>query len=242
MPINALIASHHKDQLRTLVEHLLKRGVDVTACVSGPRACAAVMEQAEAGTPFGVVVADVDLPGIPGLRVLYEARRRHLETVVGVICPVARRGEPKIDKMIGKVGADALMVPINVREIDVLVARARERRALAGLTSGGYPVATPLEAKPKQARPKAAQPPAAPMGNSIDISPVLELGPEEFEDKPETDISYRRLSSGELSVAGYLRHGSGAYDEDDIRPDLDKPAEPDSEILKLLKRNEAEKG
>ena len=210
MAITALIADHRKDQLLPLAECLLQHGVEATACTGGTRALAAVIERAEAGDPYDLVIAHVDLSGIPGLRLLYEARRRHLATVAAVTCTSVRRSDPRVETMIGKVGAAVLMLPIDWTQVGDLLGKARERRQLAGIDSGAAPVARPLGGPPAVAR----------RPRSIDIDPVLELSPEEFEipSRPEVDTAPRHMSSGELSVAGYLIHGSGMYEEDDVRP------------------------
>lgn len=72
MDFRVLAVDDEADFIETLVKRFTFRKIPVTAAASGPEALA-VLEQA----PFDVVILDMRMPGMDGIAVLREIKKRH---------------------------------------------------------------------------------------------------------------------------------------------------------------------
>ena len=113
-------------QIRELLtEHLRARGYRTAAAGDG---LAAVSLIQRSGGQFGLILADLDLPGADGLAVLQAARAASPSTQVVIIT-----GYASLDSAITAVrlGAyDYLTKPFSLGQIDVLMARVEDRLSL----------------------------------------------------------------------------------------------------------------
>ncbi len=117
MPSRALIVEDEPSILELLTLHLRREGLDVTVCVDGEQALAAIDR-----TAFDIVVLDLMLPKVDGLAVCRALRTSPLNADAAVLMVTARRGES--DAVLGlETGADDYLTkPFGVREF---VARVR---------------------------------------------------------------------------------------------------------------------
>jgi two-component system response regulator AtoC len=113
-----------EENLRHMLQILLRR--EGYEAVGAPSVEAALSELAT--KPFDVVLVDLRMPGRPGLELVDEVRRRHLDTTVVVMTAYGSR-EVAIEAM--KRGAyDYLSKPFESDELVLLLRKAEERERL----------------------------------------------------------------------------------------------------------------
>jgi two-component system phosphate regulon response regulator PhoB len=126
-----LVVDDEPDITALVAYHLAKAGFRVSTASNGPDALRAAREERP-----DLVVLDLMLPGVSGLDVLAELRRRPETSDVGVILLTARRDEP--DRVQGlTLGADDYLTkPFSPAEL-VLRVQALLRRLTAPAVAGG---------------------------------------------------------------------------------------------------------
>jgi len=119
-PLRVLVVEDDERLSLLTAEYLETHGISVTRIGDGTTAIAAVDRE-----PFDVIVLDLMLPGMDGLEVCRELRRRHATPIV----MLTARGE-EADRVMGlEVGADDYVTkPFSPRELLARV-RAQGRRA-----------------------------------------------------------------------------------------------------------------
>ncbi|HEV8198572.1 MAG TPA: response regulator transcription factor [Candidatus Polarisedimenticolia bacterium] len=122
-----LIVDDEEELLRGLAVNFRREGYEVLTAASGEAALDLVAQEAP-----DLIVLDVMMPGMSGLDVCRELRRRGVETPVIML---TARGE-EIDKVVGlEVGADDYVTkPFGLRE---LMARVRARLRRRTTTAAG---------------------------------------------------------------------------------------------------------
>ena len=123
--LEALVVDDDPEIRDLLVEHLRTRGFRVAAAGDG-RAAIAAIERTRG--QFGLILADLHLPGADGLAVLEAARAVNPSSCVVIIT-----GYASLDSAIQAVrlGAyDYLTKPFSLGQIDVLLGRVEDRCAL----------------------------------------------------------------------------------------------------------------
>jgi len=124
-PLEVLVVDDEPEVRDLLVEHLRVRGCRAGAAADGRAAIAAVER---APSRYDVVLTDLHLPGADGLEVLKCVRAVNVAIYVVIIT-----GYASLDSAIQAVrlGAyDYLTKPFSLGQIDVLLARVRDRRLL----------------------------------------------------------------------------------------------------------------
>ncbi|GLC27615.1 acetoacetate metabolism regulatory protein AtoC [Roseisolibacter agri] len=136
-PVRVLVAEDEAHLGTLLEQFLVGRGHDVTLVRDGKAALAALRER-----DFDVALTDVQMPGLDGLALLAAARALPLAPEVIV---VTGNGAAETQLRALRQGAyDAVAKPYRMAEIDLLVHRAAEkramRRALAATSVADVPV------------------------------------------------------------------------------------------------------
>jgi DNA-binding NtrC family response regulator len=122
-----LVADDDVEVRDLITEFCREQGLLVTIARDGR---AAVSELERAGDAYDVIFTDVAMPGADGFAVLSAARAAHPAVYVVIITGYASL-ESAIEAV--RAGAnDYLAKPFSLGQIDVALARARERLALTG--------------------------------------------------------------------------------------------------------------
>jgi DNA-binding NtrC family response regulator len=122
--LKILIVDDEEDLTSTMVERLELRGFQVEAATSGIDALKRVSE-----ADFNVMILDVKMPGIDGLQVMAEIKRRHVD--LQVILLTGHGSTADAERGMREGAFDYLMKPI---DIDTLVEKIR---SAAGRQKGG---------------------------------------------------------------------------------------------------------
>ncbi len=125
LAFDVLVVDDEPDVRELLAEYFRSRGFHVAVAADGR---AAVAELARDPARFGLVVTDLQLPGVDGLGVLEAARQANPSCYVVIIT-----GYASLDSAIRAVrlGAyDYLTKPFSLGQIDVVLQRLRDRLAL----------------------------------------------------------------------------------------------------------------
>jgi len=121
-----LVADDDPEVRDLITEYCRERGLSVTVARDGR---AAVSELERAGDAYDIIFTDVAMPGADGFAVLSAARAAHPSVYVVIITGYASL-ESAIEAV--RAGAnDYLAKPFSLGQIDVALARARERFALS---------------------------------------------------------------------------------------------------------------
>ena len=126
-----LVVDDEADITALVAYHLAKAGYRVSTAANGTDALRSAREERP-----DVVVLDLMLPGVSGLDVLAELRRRPESRDVGVILLTARRDEPDRIKGLTLGADDYLTKPFSPDEL-VLRVQALLRRLTAPAVAGG---------------------------------------------------------------------------------------------------------
>jgi DNA-binding NtrC family response regulator len=127
-----LVVDDEEDYLETLVERLRLRDLDVTGAVDGEEA---LEKLAGAGSAFDVVVLDVGLPGLGGLEVLEQIKRRYPTVQVLML---SGHADVKLAVRGMDLGAfDYLVKPVQIEELTYRIEDAFQTKQLADGDRGG---------------------------------------------------------------------------------------------------------
>jgi len=121
---NILVTDDEPAALKTLSAALEEMGYRVTTAVKGQEALALIRKQ-----PFNIVIADIKLPDISGLKILETARELNPETAVIMIT-----GHASIETAVGAINEGAyayILKPVAMSELETTINNAlREQRLL----------------------------------------------------------------------------------------------------------------
>ena len=125
-PIRLLIVDDEERFVSTLARLLSMRQMEVTTAYSGEQAL-----EAFAPGAFDVALVDVKMPGMSGVELLAELKKRdpNLEVIV-------LTGHASVDiaaEIMGKGGSDYLLKPCPTDDVAAKILSAVERRAAKGL-------------------------------------------------------------------------------------------------------------
>jgi DNA-binding NtrC family response regulator len=121
--LTALLVDDEEEFLNTLIKRLRKRDVEAFGARSGEEALALLDER-----PADVVVLDVKMPGMDGIQVLREIKRRNPLLEVIMLTGHASM-EAAIEGM--ELGAfDYLMKPINIDDLLYKIQDAHKKKSL----------------------------------------------------------------------------------------------------------------
>lgn len=134
-----LVVDDEADITALVAYHLARAGYRVSTAANGTDALRSAREERP-----DVVVLDLMLPGVPGLDVLAELRRRPESRDVGVILLTARRDEP--DRISGlTLGADDYLTkPFSPPELVLRVQALLRRLTAPAVASGSMLVVGPM--------------------------------------------------------------------------------------------------
>lgn len=119
-PLCVLIVDDEEDLVHTLVERLTLRGIDAHGVTTGREA----LERLETST-FNVVLLDVKMPQVGGLKVIKEIKERMPDLQVVLLTGHGSEQDAKEGKALG--AYDYLIKPFNIESlIEVLRKAARE--------------------------------------------------------------------------------------------------------------------
>ena len=124
-PFHVLVVDDEPDVRELLVEYFREAGHEVSSAADGTEAVADITRNP---TKYGLVISDLQLPGIDGLGVLKAAKAANPSVAVIIVT-----GYASVDSAVRAVrlGAyDYLTKPFTLGQIDVIVGRAAERQAL----------------------------------------------------------------------------------------------------------------
>jgi two-component system, OmpR family, response regulator len=123
MDFRVLAVDDEADFIETLVKRFTYRGIPVAAAASGPEALAAL-----AAGPYDVVILDMRMPGMDGIAVLREIKKRH--PLVEVIMLTGHASvEAGMQGM--SLGAyDYVLKPVDFGELLEKARKASERKKL----------------------------------------------------------------------------------------------------------------
>src|SRR6476660_6321381 len=123
--LGVLVVDDEADVRELLVEYFKTKNFDVTAAADGRAAQAAIQREP---SRYGLVLTDLQLPGLDGLGVLRTVKQANPGAYVVIIT-----GYASLDSAVQAVrlGAyDYLTKPFSLGQIDVIVQRVSERQAL----------------------------------------------------------------------------------------------------------------
>jgi CheY-like chemotaxis protein len=191
-PLHILVVDDRPDSVLFLTEFLLSRHLRVETCGNGTEALEAVLRRHRTSDAYDLVISDVTMPGMDGLALLRELRRRQilvplaLYTAYGSLNPTLQQQATQLGCL------TVLDKPLELRRIERLVEEVSSRRsgtrglsraerdeqpffgtsrvartATPTVSSGpgvdsGQPVTGALERKPGSAPAPGTQPPAVP--------------------------------------------------------------------------------
>jgi len=124
-PFRVLVVDDEPDVRDLLVEYFRDAGHEVSAAADGTEAVADITRHP---TKYGLIISDLQLPGIDGLGVLKAAKAANPSVTVIIVT-----GYASVDSAVRAVrlGAyDYLTKPFTLGQIEVIVSRAAERQAL----------------------------------------------------------------------------------------------------------------
>jgi DNA-binding NtrC family response regulator len=124
-PFHVLVVDDEPDVRDLLVEYFREAGHEVSSAADGTEAVADITRHP---TKYGLIISDLQLPGIDGLGVLKAAKAANPSVAVIIVT-----GYASVDSAVRAVrlGAyDYLTKPFTLGQIDVIVRRAAERQAL----------------------------------------------------------------------------------------------------------------
>ncbi len=124
-PFHVLVVDDEPDVRDLLVEYFREAGHEVSSAADGTEAVADITRNP---TKYGLVISDLQLPGIDGLGVLKAAKAANPSVAVIIVT-----GYASVDSAVRAVrlGAyDYLTKPFTLGQIEVIVSRAAERQAL----------------------------------------------------------------------------------------------------------------
>jgi DNA-binding NtrC family response regulator len=124
-PFDVLVVDDDPDLRELLVEYFRERGYGVAAAADGR---AALAELSRSPSRYGLVITDLQLPGVDGLGVLQAVREANPSAYVIIIT-----GYASLDSAIQAVrlGAyDYLTKPFSVGQIEVILERLTDRQTL----------------------------------------------------------------------------------------------------------------
>jgi two-component system, NtrC family, response regulator AtoC len=124
-PFHVLVVDDEPDVRDLLVEYFREAGHQVSAASDGAEAVADITSHP---TKYGLVISDLQLPGVDGLGVLKAAKAANPSVTVIIVT-----GYASVDSAVGAVrlGAyDYLTKPFTLGQMDVIVRRAAERQTL----------------------------------------------------------------------------------------------------------------
>lgn len=124
-PLTVLVVDDEPDVRNLLVDYFRECGHDVTSAKDGTEAVALITEHP---TRFGIIISDLQLPGVDGLGVLRAAKTANPAATVIIVT-----GYASVDSAVRAVrlGAyDYLTKPFTLGQIEVIVDRAADRQAL----------------------------------------------------------------------------------------------------------------
>ncbi len=120
--VNILVVDDEQDFLETLVKRLSKRNFSVRGAESGEQALEMLGQEAA-----DVVLLDVRMPGMDGMQVLGEIKRRYPHTQVIILTGHASVESARDGISMG--AFDYLMKPSTLDEIMVKIQEAHQARA-----------------------------------------------------------------------------------------------------------------
>src|SRR5215813_9047126 len=123
--VGVLVVDDEADVRELLVEYFKTKNFDVTAAADGRAAQAAIQREP---SRYGLVLTDLQLPGLDGLGVLRTVKQANPTAYVVIIT-----GYASLDSAIQAVrlGAyDYLTKPFSLGQIDVVLQRVEDRKAL----------------------------------------------------------------------------------------------------------------
>jgi CheY-like chemotaxis protein len=140
-----LVVDDHRTN-RRIVEGILKRWGALTTCAEGGRqALSALLSACQAGQPYGLVVTDMNMPGMDGFALVEQMRRNPELSAVTVmmLTSASHRGDVERCRQLGILAY--LFKPVRKRELLTAI--------LAALGAAGSPIAPVIKAaQPVQAK------------------------------------------------------------------------------------------
>ena len=124
-PTHVLVIDDEPDVRDLLVEYFREAGHEVSSAADGTEAVADITRNP---TKYGLIISDLQLPGVDGLGVLKAAKAANPSVAVIIVT-----GYASVDSAVRAVrlGAyDYLTKPFTLGQIDVIARRAAERQAL----------------------------------------------------------------------------------------------------------------
>ena len=134
-----LVVDDEPDITALVAYHLAKAGYRVSTAANGPEALKAAQEERP-----DIVILDVMLPGVSGLDVLADLRRREETREVGVILLTARREEPDRIRGLSLGADDYLTKPFSPQELTLRVNALVRRLNAPPVSAGSTVIAGPV--------------------------------------------------------------------------------------------------
>jgi PAS domain S-box-containing protein len=128
-----LLAEDGRDNRALLNHYLSKAGADVTVAENGRIACDLWRKAEEAGTPFDVILMDMQMPELDGYGATAMLRAKECAAPVIALTAHAMAGDR--DRCLACGCTDYLTKPVNVRQLLTTVARHLADRATPGMAA-----------------------------------------------------------------------------------------------------------
>jgi CheY-like chemotaxis protein len=138
--LNILVVDDRPDSVLFLTEFLLSRKHRVSTIANGKEALAAVQRKRSAGDPFDLVITEISIPGMDGLALLKDLRRRQ-EPIDSAICTAYAALHPNLRQEAERLGCLAVLEkPTDLAHVDELLQFAQGRKRTApGTTKTDQP-------------------------------------------------------------------------------------------------------
>nr|MBA3709084.1 response regulator [Planctomycetota bacterium] len=128
LPVNILVVDDRPDSVLFLTEFLLSRKHRVATVGNGKEALSAILRRKGSSDPFDLVISELTLPGMDGLALIRELRRRQ-EVIEVVICTAYAAMHPNLKQDAERLNCIGILdKPADLQRLDEVIAMAAARK------------------------------------------------------------------------------------------------------------------
>lgn len=127
-PLHILVVDDEVEAILFLTEFLLSRKHRVETAMNGEDALKAIMRRGAAGDPYDLIISDLSMPGLDGVRLLTELRRRGDNTLFALFTAYADVQPHLADEARHHGCCAVLAKPVDLLRVDQLLAEVARRR------------------------------------------------------------------------------------------------------------------
>ncbi|MBA2482410.1 MAG: response regulator [Planctomycetes bacterium] len=127
-PLNILVADDRPDSVLFLTEFLLSRKHRVATVGNGKEALSAILRRKGGNDPFDLIISEITLPGMDGLALFRDLRRRQ-EPIELVICTAYASMNPHLKQDADRLNCIGILEkPADLSQLEEVIALASSRK------------------------------------------------------------------------------------------------------------------